>query len=262
MTTEHRLSDERIHLAIEELVATITINRPEKLNAIDPAMLESLREAFQIADRSGDVRVVILASAGERAFCVGADINAWAELEPLDMWRRWVRDGHAALDAIASVRQPVIAAVKGLALGGGLELALACDLRIASETAQFGSPEVKIGTLPGWGGTRRLANTIGVARAKYLMFTGELIDAATADSWGLINERTDPSEVLERAHEIAATIADNAPTAVQLSKAVIDSRGTGSTLEAIAGALAATTEDATEGIASFREKRTAEFRDK
>jgi enoyl-CoA hydratase/carnithine racemase len=178
------------------------------------------------------------------------------------MWRRWVRDGHAALDAIASVRQPVIAAINGLALGGGLELAMACDLRIASETAQFGSPEVKIGTLPGWGGTRRLANTIGVARAKQLVFTGEQIDAATAESWGLINERANPSEVLERAHEIAATIADNAPTAVQLSKAVIDSRGTGPTLEAIAGALAATTEDATEGIASFREKRTAEFRDK
>jgi enoyl-CoA hydratase/carnithine racemase len=256
------MSDERIQMVIEEFVATITIDRSEKLNAIDPAMLDALRVAFQIADRSGDVRAVILTSAGERAFCVGADINAWSGLEPLDMWRRWVRDGHAALDAIASVRQPVIAAINGLALGGGLELALACDLRIAAATARFGSPEVRIGTLPGWGGTRRLADTVGVARAKQLVFTGEQIDAAIAESWGLINERIDPSRVIDRAREIAIAIAANAPAAVQLSKAVIDSGATGPALEAIAGALAATTEDATEGIASYREKRTAEFQDK
>jgi enoyl-CoA hydratase len=256
------MSDERIQMVIEEFVATITIDRPEKLNAIDPAMLDALRVAFQIADRSGDVRAVILTSAGERAFCVGADINAWSGLEPLDMWRQWVRDGHAALDAIASVRQPVIAAINGLALGGGLELALACDLRIAAATARFGSPEVRIGTLPGWGGTRRLADTVGVARAKQLVFTGEQIDAAIAESWGLINERIDPSRVIDRAREIAIAIAANAPAAVQLSKAVIDSGATGPALEAIAGALAATTEDATEGIASYREKRTAEFQDK
>jgi enoyl-CoA hydratase/carnithine racemase len=225
-------------------------------------MLEALREAFRIADRSRDVRVIILTGSGDRAFCVGADINAWSELEPLDMWRRWVRDGHAALDAIASVRQPVIAAINGLALGGGLELALACDLRISSGAARFGSPEVRIGTLPGWGGTRRLADTIGVARTKQLVFTGEQIDAAAAESWGLVNEVVATSNLLDRAREIAEIIAANSPAAVQLAKAVIDSRGTGPTLEAIAGALAATTGDAAEGIASFREKRTAEFKDK
>jgi enoyl-CoA hydratase/carnithine racemase len=262
MTMELSLSDGRIHLNVEGFVASITIDRPEKLNAIDPAMLDALREAFMIADRSRDVRAVILTGSGDRAFCVGADINAWSALDPLDMWRRWVRDGHAALDLVASVRQPVIAAINGLALGGGLELALACDLRLAADTARFGSPEVKIGTLPGWGGTRRLADTIGVARTKQLVFTGERIDAATAESWGLINEVVATSNLLDRAREIAETIAANAPAAVQLAKAVIDSRGTGPTLEAVAGALAATTGDAAEGIDSFREKRTAEFKDK
>ena len=261
MTSNQPVGDERIHLTIDQFVATVTINRPEKLNAIDPAMLGALRDAFQIADRSRDVRVVILTGSDERAFCVGADINAWSALDPFDMWRRWVRIGHAALDTIASVRQPVVAAINGLALGGGLELALACDLRIASSTAQFGSPEVKIGTLPGWGGTRRLVDTIGVARAKYLVFTGDQIDAETAASWGLIHERVEPSHLLDRARALAGTISANAPVAVQLSKAVIDSRGTGATLEAIAGALAATTGDAAEGIAAFREKRTARFQD-
>jgi enoyl-CoA hydratase len=254
--------NQQILYSVAGRVATVTIDRPEKLNAIDPAMLEALKTVVQSADRDPDVRVIVLTASGDRAFCVGADINAWAALDPLDMWRRWVRDGHSALDVIASVRQPAIAAINGLALGGGLELALACDLRIASETARFGSPEVRIGTLPGWGGTRRLADTIGIAQAKHLVFTGEQIDSRTAERWGLINERVAPEALLNRTLELAQSIASNAPVAVQLAKAVIGGAGTGATMEAIAGALAATTDDGAEGIASFREKRPADFRDR
>lgn len=253
--------DDRIHLKTDGHVATVVINRPEKLNAVAPEMLESLRQTFDHLDRAPETRVILLEATGPRAFSVGADITAWAALEPVDMWRRWVRDGNAAIDAIARVRQPTIAVIEGLALGGGLELALACDLRIASDNARFGSPEVRIATLPGWGGTARLIEAIGLPRTRQLVFTGEQIDAPTALSWGLINEVV-PEEALQaRAQQLAATIAANAPIAVQLAKAVLNNEG-GPALEAIAGAFSASTDDGREGIASFKEKRAATFEDR
>ena len=254
--------DDRISLAVDGFAATVTIARPEKLNAVAPEMLAALRQTFEYLDQSPGVRVIVLDAAGPGAFSVGADITAWAALEPIDMWRRWVRDGNAAIDAIAAVRQPTIAAIDGLALGGGLELALACDLRIASERSRFGSPEVRIATLPGWGGTARLVQTVGMARAKQLILTGDQIDADTALVWGLVNEVTPADELGNRAAALAQSIADNAPIAVQLAKAVLNSDDRpGPVLEAIAGALLATTDDGREGIASFREKRPATFED-
>jgi enoyl-CoA hydratase/carnithine racemase len=255
--------DERIELSVEDHTATVTIRRPEKLNAIAPEMLAAMRQTFEHLDQATAVRVILLRAAGPRAFSVGADITAWATLEPIDMWRRWVRDGNAAIDAIAAVRQPTIAVIDGLTLGGGLELALACDLRIASESSRFGSPEVRIATLPGWGGTARLVHSIGIARAKQLVFTGEQIDAATALAWGLVNEVLPADELESRARDVAASIAANAPIAVQLAKSVLDNNGRSpAVLEAIAGALSATTDDGREGIASFREKRPATFVDR
>jgi len=255
--------DERIELLVEGHTATVTIRRPEKLNAVAPEMLGALRQTFEYLDQATSVRVILLNAAGPRAFSVGADITAWAALDPIDMWRRWVRDGNAAIDAIAAVRQPTIAMLDGLVLGGGLELALACDLRIASDRSRFGSPEVRIGTLPGWGGTTRLIETIGKPRAKQLMFTGDQIDASTALAWGLVNEVVAAGELENRSLALAATIAGNAPIAVQLAKAVLDSdRGPGPALEAIAGALSATTDDGREGIASFKEKRQPSFDDR
>ncbi len=253
--------DERIRLSVDGHIATVAIDRPEKLNAVAPEMLEALRLTFDHLDRSSDVRVILLEASGPRAFSVGADITAWAALEAIDMWRRWVRDGNAAIDSIARVRQPTIAVIQGLALGGGLELALACDLRIASDSARFGSPEVRIATLPGWGGTARLIETIGMPRTRQLVFTGEQIDASTALAWGLVNEVVAVDAVKERAQQLAASIAANAPIAVQLAKAVLNSDG-GPVLEAIAGALSASTEDGREGIASFKEKRSATFEDR
>lgn len=239
-------------------IAAIRLNRPEKLHALDEEMLARLADVVAEIDASTEIRVVLLGATGERAFSVGADILAWSSLEPIDMWRRWIRDGHRLFYQIAGLRQPVIAALNGYTLGGGLELALAADIRLAADRAQLGLPEVGIGAIPGWGGTQRLPALIGVGRAKQMIFSGKAISAATAEQWGLVNESL-PSEQLEgRATELAEQIAANAPIAVQLAKQAIDG-GEAATIEGIAGALTAHTDDAAEGLASFREKRRPRF---
>lgn len=238
-------------------IVTLTIDRPAKLNALTPEMLVSLEEELAAIDRDPAVRVVIITASGERAFSVGADVNAWAALAPLEMWRTWVRDGHRVMQRLASLRQPTIAAVNGYAFGGGLELALATDLRIAAARATFAMPETKIGTLPGWGGTRRLAGLIGAARAKQMIFSGAQIDAESAERWNLVNEVVPDDQLMSRALELAEAIASNAPIAVQLAKAAIN--GDPAALEAFAGALAAGTEDGREGVAAFRERRRPRF---
>ena len=256
--TEGATPDEgRVLIDVAHEIATLTLDRPRKLNALGPPMLAELERHLDRLDRDADVRVAIVTGAGERAFCVGADVNAWAALAPLDMWRLWVRDGHRVLRRLASLRQPTIAAINGLTFGGGLELALAADIRIAADSATFAAPEVRIGTLPGWAGTRRLPETIGVARAKQMIFSGEQIDAATAERWGLVNDVVPAGELVARARELATTIAGNAPVSVQLAKAAID--GDAASFEAVAGALAAGTADGQEGIASFSEKRPPRF---
>jgi enoyl-CoA hydratase len=184
-------------------------------------------------------------------------------LQPIEMWRRWIRDGHRVFDALARLRQPTIAALNGYTFGGGLELALACDIRIAADGIELGSPEVKIGTVPGWGGTQRLTRLIGVARAKQLVFTGGRIDAIRAEAWGLVNEVVPRDQLASRARELTNEIAANAPISVQIAKQIIDGglgEGTGAAFEALAGALAATTDDGAEGVASFREKRPPDYR--
>jgi enoyl-CoA hydratase len=246
----------------DDAIALITLNRPEKLNAIDPSMLDRLEQIVDEIDQSEVIRVLILTGAGNRAFSVGADINAWSALDPLDMWRRWVRDGHRTLQRFASLRQPTIAAINGFALGGGLELALSADLRIASADARFGAPEVKIGTLPGWGGTERLSATIGPARAKHLVLTGEQVTARVALDWGLVTTVVEPDELVAKAGSLAEAIAANAPVSVQLAKQVLNAFSADSiatALESIAGALAASTSDGREGISAFMEKRDPRY---
>ncbi|MBL8128876.1 MAG: enoyl-CoA hydratase/isomerase family protein [Chloroflexia bacterium] len=247
-----------VEFRIDDAIGLLTLNRPDKLNALSIDMLTALEAHVSEIDRRQDVRVVVLAAAGERAFSVGADVNAWSALAPLDMWRWWVRDGHRVLQRLASLRQPTIAAVQGLAFGGGLELAMATDVRIASADAAFAMPEVRIGTLPGWGGTQRLPALIGAARAKQMIFSGQRIDAATAERWGLVNEVVPADALAGRATQLAQQIAANAPIAVQLAKAAIDHDVAAH--EAFAGALAAGAEDGREGMAAFREKRAPQFR--
>lgn len=247
-----------VELRVEDHIAWLTLRRPAKLNALSVEMLTALEAHIADVDRRQDVRVVVLVAEGERAFSVGADVNAWSALEPLDMWRWWVRDGHRVMQRLASLRQPVIAAVQGLAFGGGLELAMAADIRIASADAAFAMPEVRIGTLPGWGGTQRLPALIGAARAKQMVFSGQRIDGETAERWGLVNEVVPVDALADRVTQLAQQIAANAPIAVQLAKSAIDHDVTAP--EAFAGALAAGAEDGKEGMAAFREKRPPRFR--
>jgi enoyl-CoA hydratase/carnithine racemase len=179
------------------------------------------------------------------------------------MWRTWIRVGHRIFDRLAALRMPVIAVLNGFTFGGGLELALAADIRLAAEEAQFALPEVGLGTVPGWAGTQRLPAVVGAGRAKQMIFAGERISAARAEAWGLVNEVHPCEKLLARARELAETISQKAPLAVQMTKQLVDGglgRNAGVALESLASGLVGSSEDAAEGLAAFREKREARFR--
>jgi enoyl-CoA hydratase len=248
----------KVKFAVQGAIARITLNRPEKLNALDPEMLAALEDAVSQAEQSREVRAIVLEAAGEKAFCVGADILAWTALSPLDMWSQWVRRGHRVFERLERAKQPVICAIQGFAYGGGLELALACDIRIVTDAARFAMPEVKLGTVPGWGGTDRLPKLIGSARAKQMIFTGEPIAAEVAERWGLANEVVPTASLADRVTKLAEKIAGNAPVAVQTAKQLI-ANSSSATLESLAAAVNAFSEDAKEGLAAFREKRPPKF---
>ena len=254
---------EQVLFRIDGPVATLTLNRPDKLNALTIEMLEAMEDAVARVDADRDIRVFVLSAAGERAFCAGADIKAWGALKPLGMWDTWIRRGHRIFDAIGNLRQPSIAAIDGIAFGGGLELAIACDLRIATDRARFALPETTIAAIPGWGGTQRMIPLIGVARTKQLVFTGAPIDAATASGWGLVNTVVAADELAAKTRETAERIAANAPVSVQAAKQLIHAgigRDTGQILEAIAAGMAGYTGDAVEGRAAWQEKRTPDYK--
>lgn len=243
-------------------VCTVTLNREAKLNTLTPAMLDELEAHARAIDLEPEIRVVILTGAGSRAFCVGADITQWAALEPLDMWRRWVKRGHQVFDQWARLRQPVIAAINGHAFGGGLELAICADIRLASTAAQYALPEAAIATCPGWSGSQRMVRLIGGSQTKYMALSGQRLSAAQALQAGLVHEVMDGASLMARAQALAAEMADKAPISLQLTKQLVNA-ATGedrdAVLEGLAGALAASTEDATEGINSFKEKRKAAY---
>jgi enoyl-CoA hydratase len=249
----------KVRFAIEGAIARITLDRPQKLNALDPEMLAALEDAVTQAEHSSQVRVIVLAAAGEKAFCVGADILAWTALSPLQMWSDWIQRGHRIFERLDRAKQPVICAVQGFAYGGGLELALACDIRIAADAARFAMPEVKLGTVPGWGGTERLPAVIGSARAKQMIFTGEPINAEIAERWGLANEVVPAAALNDCVTGLAEKVAANAPVAVQTAKQLIGNPSS-STCESLAAAVNAFSDDAREGLAAFREKRFPKFK--
>lgn len=252
---------QKILFQVEGNIGRVTLNRPEKLNALDLEMLRQLEAAVDTLEASSQVRAVILDSTGDRAFCVGADIQAWTALSPLEMWSVWIRRGHQLFDRIAQLRQPVIALVRGFAFGGGLELALTADIRIASEQATFAMPEVKLATIPGWAGTSRLPQIIGRARAKQMIFSGTPIDAHRAEHWGLINEVVSAIDLSTKATELAEMICRNAPISVQIAKQLLNAETSNAlALESLASAVSAATADAAEGLKSFQEKRTPEFK--
>lgn len=252
------LSD-KVKFQINGAIARITLDRPEKLHALDPEMLSALEDAIGWAEQSREVRVIVLESSGDKAFCVGADILAWTALSPLEMWAEWVRRGQRIFERLERARQPVVCAIQGYAFGGGLELALGCDLRIAADSARFAMPEVKLGTIPGWGGTGRLPQLIGGARAKQMIFTGEQIGADTAERWGLVNEVVPGTLLRNSVATLAEKICANAPVAVQTAKQLI-AHPLAAALESLASAANAFTDDAKEGLAAFREKRSPQFK--
>ena len=245
-------------------VGVIELARPEKLNALTPSMLTDLETIAARLDNSRDIRSVVLTGQG-KAFCVGADISVWSALQPLDMWRDWIRNGHRVFDRLARLRQPTIAALNGHALGGGLELAATADLRIAEPGVTFGLPEASIATCPGWSGSQRLVRLIGPSAVKYMALAGQRVDAETALRTGLVQKIVPPGTVLDEALALASRVAGLAPISAQLTKQLIDAaagEGFAASMEGMAGALAASTLDAGEGLASFQEKRKAEYRGK
>jgi len=248
-----------VALQIDAPFARLTLARGTKRNALTTAMVAAIDAACERLEEAGDVRVVRVDSTDAKAFCSGADIGEWGALPPQDMWRRWTRVGHRVFDRLAQLPQPTIAQIHGIAFGGGLELALACDLRIASTDATFAMPEVQVGAIPGWGGARRLVRLIGPARTKQMVFRALRVDAATALAWGLVDEVVAADALAARVDAIAQEIAAGAPGAVRIAKQLIDRDGGGLDGETIAAGLAASLDDAREGIAAFAGKRPPRF---
>lgn len=246
-----------------DAVAVLTLNRPAAMNALSPDMLDDLEVCLDLIERRNEVRAVVLTGAGERAFTSGADIRHMREASPLEA-RAYARRGHDVTGRIESLAKPVIAAVNGYALGGGCELCLACDIRLAAENARFGLPEVNLGILPGWGGTQRLARATSSGFAKELIFTGRQVDAQEAHTVGLVNHVYPAGDLMDRAMELATEIAAKPPWALAAAKEVINLALDGDlkghlARELDAFALAFTTEDQREGMAAFFEKRPAVF---
>lgn len=253
-----------VHLSREDRIATVTIHRPEKLNALNPQVIDELGETFRELRSDEDVRAIILTGAGDKAFVAGADIGVLAEMDPLS-GVEVSRQGQVVFREIETFPRPVIAAVGGYALGGGCELALACHIRIASENARFGLPEVGLGIIPGYGGTIRLARLVGLGKALELTLTGGQVGADEAERLGLVNAVVPQEALMERAREMAGRIARNGPVAVQMALESIFQALDSSTAEALIHesslfGLLASTSDMKEGMKAFLEKRKPTFR--
>jgi len=243
--------------------AEITLNRAHKGNALTLSMLRELRGILTSIEKDLSQRVVVLRGNGP-FFCTGGDIEAWGGLTPQQMAREWILPGIEVFEQIASLPQPVIAAITGHALGGGLELALAADLRIATQSAKFGNPEVTLGMVAGWSGVRRLAETIGVARASHLTLLGAPISAEQALDWGLVTAVAEDQDALEAQLDAWLNkLLSNGPVAMSLTKTLLRSmRHDLRHQHAAAAAQASATEDCREGVQAFKEKRKPVFRNR
>ena len=260
------MTNQTLLVDVKDGVAFVTVNRPDKLNALNDQVVADLRQAVLTLKADATVKGVILTGAGPKAFVAGADIGELAKQGVLD-GRERALNGQAVLTAIETIGKPVLAAVNGFALGGGCELAMACHIRIASETARFGQPEVKLGITPGYGGTQRLPRIVGKGRALHLLLTGETIDAQEALRIGLVTKVVPQDQLMAEAEKLMRQILANGPVAVALTIEAVHqglemTLAEGLQLEANAFGLVASTRDVKEGLNAFLEKRTAHFEGK
>jgi enoyl-CoA hydratase/carnithine racemase len=260
------MSYENILLEKKNSIAYVTVNRPKVLNALNMATMEELGLALLDIRNDSSIRVAILTGAGEKAFVAGADIGELAKQDPVS-GKEFAHRGQTVLDLIENLGKPVIACINGFALGGGCELALACTMRLASDNAKLGQPEVKLGIIPGYGGTQRLSRLVGKGLAMQMVLGGETITAQEAHRIGLVNEVTAAAELIPRAEAIAAKIVANAPLAVQYAMEAVNKGmemplAEGLFLEASLFGVCCATEDKKEGTTAFLEKRPARFQGK
>lgn len=247
-------------------IATVTINRPELLNALNAEVYDELYELFGIIEDDPETSVVILTGSGEKAFAAGADIAYMQSRDSFGI-REITYKARRASDKVSHLNKPVIAAINGFALGGGCELAMCCDLRIAAEHAKFGQPEINLGIIPGAGGTQRLTQLVGITKAKELIYTGDIIDAITAQTIGLVNKVVPIEHLISEATALAEKLLQKSSIALFLAKEAITkgsymNLSSGLDLEAQCFALCFATEDQKEGMAAFLEKRVPEFKGK
>ena len=250
----------------KENIGTLTINRPDKLNAISNELTAELHNLLSELEKDEKLKALIITGAGEKAFVAGADIKELVDRDAR-IGRRVSRERQEVFSRIENLPVPVIAAVNGYALGGGLEIALACNIRLCSEKAQFGAPEVKLGIIPGDGGTQRLPRLVGLGRAMEMILTGDFIDAQEAYRIGLVNKIFPHEELMDKAMELAQKIASRPPLAVKYAKEAVNrsqegDKASGFALESYLHALTCTTEDKKEGVAAFLEKRKGKFKGK
>ncbi|KLK94208.1 enoyl-CoA hydratase [Microvirga vignae] len=239
----------------------MTLRRPEKFNALDIPMLRALDEALDRAEANQDVRVVLVCGEG-KGFCGGGDIDAWSSLDPLQFQFDWIRYGHRVFDRLAQLRQPTIAVLSGHALGGGLELATACDFRVAEPHVKLGFPETSLGVVPGWSGTQRAVRRYGPQTVRRLALGGEIITAAEALTLGIVDRVAEPGAARATAQEWASQIAARAPLAVEATKMLIalaEGEGGAASAEALASGFVSMTQDVKIGADAFRNRQKANF---
>src|ERR1700685_459410 len=257
---------ENILLEQKNSLAYVTVTRPKVIYELIIATMEELRAAFHDIKNDAAIRVVIFTGAGEKAFIAGADIGELAKQDAVS-GKEYTHRGQNVLNLIENLGKPVIACINGFALGGGCEIAMACTMRLASENAKLGQPEVKLGIIPGYGGTQRLPRLVGKGIAMQLVLAGEMISAQEAHRIGLVNEVTTPAELIPRAEAVAQKIIANAPLAVQYAMEAVN-KGMEMTLaeclylEAVLFAVSCSSEDKKEGTTAFLEKRKADFKGK
>ncbi|MGC9106312.1 MAG: enoyl-CoA hydratase/isomerase family protein [Thermoprotei archaeon] len=254
---------ETIQVKLEPPIAWVYLNRPERLNAINEKMVDELRQALTDLENNQDVRVIVITGTG-KAFCAGADITQFTQLNGYTAWK-FAKKGRELMDFIERLSKPTIAMINGYALGGGLEIALACDIRIAAEEAQLGLPEINLGIYPGFGGTQRLVRVVGKGRAMELMLTGDRIPAKEAERIGLVNKVVPLSELEKATRELAMKLAKKPPVSIAIIKLMVNkgaeaAQDIGLEMESLGWGVVFSTEDQKEGVNAFLSKREPNFK--